>query len=179
MWFLLLLPWACDRSWGSVLLCLFLVKCCIVHPHVSSAVVQPFTATLVPSQVVANVSGGNFSGPKFLPVGGHIMAHATTTRLWFKNGPGGHRVCKIMGSPSLAAAEASFQITADGIYDSDVWQVDSLHYGVTYPVGGIPMQRCSHVVWRAIFCRIDCERYESMIKKQTGLWCLQGALSVN
>jgi meiotic recombination protein DMC1 len=40
------------------------------------------------------------------PVGGHILAHASTTRLSLRKGRGEQRICKIYDSPSLAESEA-------------------------------------------------------------------------
>jgi len=52
------------------------------------------------------------------PIGGNIMAHASTTRLYLKKGRGESRICKIYDSPCLPEAEASFSITAQGISDA-------------------------------------------------------------
>jgi DNA repair protein RAD51 len=51
------------------------------------------------------------------PIGGHIMAHASTTRLSMRKGRGEIRMCKIVDSPHLPEAEASFAISAQGITD--------------------------------------------------------------
>lgn len=71
-------------------------------------------------QVVAsNLDGGSmFAGPKLSAVGGNIMAHASTTRLWVKKGRGDTRVCKIIASPCLPEADASFSIGAEGVIDA-------------------------------------------------------------
>ena len=69
--------------------------------------------------VAANLDGGSmFAGPSIKPIGGNIMAHATTTRLWLKKGRGENRVCKIVGSPSLPERDASFSIGAEGVTDA-------------------------------------------------------------
>ena len=69
--------------------------------------------------VAANLEGGAmFAGPSVKPIGGNIMAHATTTRLWLKKGRGENRVCKIMSSPSLPERDANFAIGAEGICDA-------------------------------------------------------------
>eukprot|EP01134_Creolimax_fragrantissima_P003871 CFRG3871T1 len=49
------------------------------------------------------------------PVGGHILAHASTTRLYLRKGRGDQRICKIYDSPNLPESEAVFQITNGGI----------------------------------------------------------------
>lgn len=52
------------------------------------------------------------------PIGGNIMAHATTTRLSFRKGRGDSRVVKIYDSPSLPESECSFAISPEGIIDA-------------------------------------------------------------
>ena len=52
------------------------------------------------------------------PIGGHIMAHASTTRLYLRKGRGEQRVMKIYDSPSLPEGEAVYQITTGGIADA-------------------------------------------------------------
>ena len=51
------------------------------------------------------------------PIGGNIMAHASTTRLYFKKGRGESRICKIYDSPSLPEADCVFSLTKGGIAD--------------------------------------------------------------
>ncbi len=77
-------------------------------------------AVVVTNQVVAaNLDGGSmFAGPSVKPIGGNIMAHASTTRLWFKKGRGENRVVKIMCSPSLAEQDANFGIGPQGVCDA-------------------------------------------------------------
>lgn len=69
--------------------------------------------------VAANLDGGSmFAGPSVKPIGGNIMAHASTTRLWFKKGRGENRNVKIIASPSLPERDASFAIGTEGISDA-------------------------------------------------------------
>lgn len=51
------------------------------------------------------------------PIGGHILAHASTTRLYLKKGRGEARICKIYDSPDMPEAEAIYQISNGGIAD--------------------------------------------------------------
>lgn len=53
------------------------------------------------------------------PIGGNIMAHASTTRLYLRKGRGETRICKIYDSPCLPESEAVFAIKQDGIADAD------------------------------------------------------------
>jgi hypothetical protein len=41
------------------------------------------------------------------PIGGHVLAHASTTRLYLRKGRGETRICKIWDSPSVPEGEAS------------------------------------------------------------------------
>ncbi|KAF2897652.1 hypothetical protein ILUMI_08519 [Ignelater luminosus] len=74
---------------------------------------------VITNQVVAQVDGGvMFNADPKKPIGGNIMAHASTTRLYLRKGRGETRVCKIYDSPCLPEAEAMFAINPDGIGDA-------------------------------------------------------------
>ena len=60
--------------------------------------------------------GDHFPDPK-KPIGGNIIAHASTTRLSLKKGRGETRVCKIYDSPCLPESDCLFAINEDGIGD--------------------------------------------------------------
>ncbi|KAJ3070210.1 recombinase rad51 [Podochytrium sp. JEL0797] len=75
-------------------------------------------AVVLTNQVVAQVDGTNPFGPTSKPIGGNIIAHASTTRLFLKKGQGENRICKIYDSPNLPEAECQFSIGADGINDA-------------------------------------------------------------
>ncbi|KAH8796530.1 DNA recombination and repair protein Rad51 [Hyaloscypha finlandica] len=53
------------------------------------------------------------------PAGGHILAHASTTRLLLRKGRGEERVAKIVDSPDCPEREATYIITTGGINDPD------------------------------------------------------------
>ena len=74
-------------------------------------------AILLTNQVVANPDGMSFAKDANKPIGGNIIAHASTTRLKFKKGRGENRVCQIYDSPTLPEAEAAFSIGAAGVDD--------------------------------------------------------------
>jgi DNA repair protein RAD51 len=80
---------------------------------------QLVLACIVLQVVAANLDGGAmFAGPSVKPIGGNIMAHATTSRLWIKKGRGENRVVKIVASPSLPEREATFGIGPEGVTDA-------------------------------------------------------------
>ncbi|EKF31859.1 meiotic recombination protein DMC1, putative [Trypanosoma cruzi marinkellei] len=76
-------------------------------------------AVYITNQVVADPGGASMfvADPK-KPVGGHILAHASTTRLSLRKGRGDQRVCKIYDSPSLPEVECVFSISEQGIVDA-------------------------------------------------------------
>ncbi|KAF3939465.1 hypothetical protein ABW19_dt0204627 [Dactylella cylindrospora] len=75
-------------------------------------------AVVITNQVVAQVDGGAmFNMDPKKPIGGNIIAHASTTRLSLKKGRGETRICKIYDSPCLPESECLFAINEDGIGD--------------------------------------------------------------
>ncbi|XP_056637580.1 DNA repair protein RAD51 homolog 1 [Diorhabda sublineata] len=76
-------------------------------------------AVVITNQVVAQVDGAAmFNADPKKPIGGNIMAHASTTRLYLRKGRGETRMCKIYDSPCLPESEAMFAINSDGIGDA-------------------------------------------------------------
>ena len=75
-------------------------------------------AIFLTNQVMSDPSGGAMfvSDPK-KPVGGHVMAHASTVRLSVRKGKAEQRLIKVVQAPYLPEAEASFAISAGGIVD--------------------------------------------------------------
>eukprot|EP00461_Guttulinopsis_vulgaris_P001473 UN01473 len=80
-------------------------------------------AVLITNQVVADVGAGGLMGGGDVkkPIGGNILAHASTTRLQFRKGKGAARVAKIVDSPMLAEGEAQFKIAFAGLVDNDTF----------------------------------------------------------
>ena len=56
-------------------------------------------------------------GLQLLHAGGHVLAHASTTRVMLKKGKGEERIAKIFDSPLMPEEDAVFQITEGGIRD--------------------------------------------------------------
>ncbi|KAJ8612609.1 hypothetical protein MRB53_037345 [Persea americana] len=77
-------------------------------------------AVVITNQVVAQVDGmpGMMPDPK-KPIGGNIIAHASTTRLSLRKGRGETRICKVYDSPCLPESDCMFAIKEDGIGDPD------------------------------------------------------------
>ncbi|KAJ1921051.1 Meiotic recombination protein dmc1 [Mycoemilia scoparia] len=51
------------------------------------------------------------------PVGGNVIAHASTTRLSLRKGRGGQRIVKIYDSPDMPESEAVYEISVGGVTD--------------------------------------------------------------
>ena len=77
-------------------------------------------AVVITNQVVAQVDGNTFGGQNDKkPIGGHIMAHASQTRLSLRKGNKDTRLCKIYDSPCLPEAEEKYSISEGGIVDAN------------------------------------------------------------
>ncbi|GFP56387.1 DNA repair protein rhp51 [Trichoderma asperellum] len=77
-------------------------------------------AVVITNQVVAQVDGGPsamFNPDPKKPIGGNIIAHASTTRISLKKGRAETRIAKIYDSPCLPESDTLFAIGEDGITD--------------------------------------------------------------
>ena len=76
-------------------------------------------AVVITNQVVANPDGmATFSKDTNKPIGGNIIAHASTTRLKLKKSRGDNRICQVYDSPTLPESECVFALGAAGIEDA-------------------------------------------------------------
>jgi len=76
-------------------------------------------AVYMTNQVTADPGATMAYGDTKKPVGGNIIAHASTTRLYFKKGKGEQRICRIYDSPLIAETEVPFQLSEGGIIDAN------------------------------------------------------------
>ncbi|CAM4709467.1 unnamed protein product [Leuciscus chuanchicus] len=76
-------------------------------------------AVFVTNQMTADPGAGmTFQADPKKPIGGHILAHASTTRISLRKGRAELRIAKIFDSPDMPESEATFAITAGGIADA-------------------------------------------------------------
>jgi len=76
-------------------------------------------AVFITNQMTADPGATmSFQADPKKPVGGHILAHASTTRISLRKGRGELRIAKIYDSPDLAESEATYAITNGGIADA-------------------------------------------------------------
>jgi DNA repair protein RadA len=72
-------------------------------------------AVIVTNQVMAKPD--TFFGDPTAPIGGHIVGHTSTFRLYLRKSKGGKRVARLIDSPNLPDGEAIFMVTQEGIKD--------------------------------------------------------------
>ena len=75
-------------------------------------------AVVITNQVVANPGEMSFAKDSTKPIGGNIIAHASTTRLRLRKGRGENRICSVFDSPTLPEADAQFALSAQGVCDA-------------------------------------------------------------
>jgi meiotic recombination protein DMC1 len=85
-------------------------------------IAEEFNAVVfITNQVQSDPSGGvgaSFVQDPKKPVGGHVLAHASTWRLYLRKGRGEQRIAKIYDSPSMPEAECTYQLSNGGIIDA-------------------------------------------------------------
>lgn len=72
-------------------------------------------AVVVTNQVMARPDF--FFGDPTTPIGGHIVGHSSTFRVYLRKSKGGKRVARLIDSPSLPEGEAIFAVVKDGVTD--------------------------------------------------------------
>ncbi|TBU10564.1 DNA repair and recombination protein Rad51 [Hamiltosporidium tvaerminnensis] len=94
-------------------------------------------AVFITNQMMADPSATlSFVADPKKPIGGHVLAHASTTRIYLRKGRGETRVAKIYDSPDVPEAEAVYAITVGGI-DNAVEYRSYGYRGMDVTVGGI------------------------------------------
>ena len=58
-----------------------------------------------------------FFGDPTRPIGGNILGHSSTIRIYLRKGKGGQRIARLVDSPNLPEGEAIFFLTENGIED--------------------------------------------------------------
>jgi DNA repair protein RadA len=70
---------------------------------------------MVTNQVMAKPD--TFFGDPTKPVGGHILGHTATFRLYLRKSKGEKRIARLVDSPNLPDGEAVFSVTTEGVKD--------------------------------------------------------------
>jgi len=86
------------------------------HMHALMKVADMFNIVVyVTNQVMAKPDV--FFGDPTQAIGGHVVAHASTYRMYLRKGKKGSRVAKLVDSPSMPEGEAAFYVETGGIRD--------------------------------------------------------------
>ncbi|MHA1168063.1 MAG: DNA repair and recombination protein RadA [Candidatus Hodarchaeales archaeon] len=86
------------------------------HIHVLLRIAEVSgVAIVVTNQVSAKPD--MFFGDPTVPVGGHVLGHASQTRIYLRKSKGSRRIARIYDSPLLPEGEAVFTIAESGISD--------------------------------------------------------------
>lgn len=75
-------------------------------------------AVLVTNQVMANPA--MMFGDPTTPIGGNIVGHMSTYRIYLRRGKKDTRVAKMIDSPNLPDSETVFMVARDGLKDVDI-----------------------------------------------------------
>lgn len=70
---------------------------------------------LVTNQVMAKPD--TFFGDPTKPVGGHVLGHTATFRVYLRKSKGDKRIARLVDSPNLPDGEAVFSVTMEGLRD--------------------------------------------------------------
>jgi DNA repair protein RadA len=71
------------------------------------------TAVLVTNQVASNPD--SYFGDPTQPIGGNILGHTSTFRIYLRKSKGDKRIVRLVDAPNLADGEAVMQVTNDGL----------------------------------------------------------------
>lgn len=72
-------------------------------------------AVVVTNQVMSRPDV--FFGDPTVAIGGHVVGHAATFRIYLRKSKGGKRVGRLIDSPNLPEGEAIFKVTMEGVMD--------------------------------------------------------------
>ncbi|UZE92845.1 MAG: DNA repair and recombination protein RadA [Methanosarcinales archaeon] len=72
-------------------------------------------AVVVTNQVMSKPDA--FFGDPTRPIGGHILGHTATFRIYLRKSKGEKRIARLVDSPSLPEGEAVFSVTTEGVRD--------------------------------------------------------------
>jgi len=86
------------------------------HMHILSKLASVYNICVyVTNQVMAKPD--QFFGDPTEAIGGHIVAHNSTFRLYLRKGKAGSRVAKLVDSPNLPDGEAPYRVVEEGLID--------------------------------------------------------------
>ncbi|MBI3027767.1 DNA repair and recombination protein RadA [Candidatus Woesearchaeota archaeon] len=88
------------------------------HMHILMKLADMYNLSVyVTNQVMAKPD--MFFGDPTQAIGGHIVAHASTFRIYLRKGKKGTRVAKLIDAPNMPEGECSFYVDETGIKDTE------------------------------------------------------------
>jgi DNA repair protein RadA len=86
------------------------------HVHMLQKMAEKYNlAVYVTNQVMDNP--GILFGDPTTPIGGHVLAHSSTYRIYVRKSKEDKRIARLVDSPNLPEGEAVFKVTAKGLGD--------------------------------------------------------------
>lgn len=86
------------------------------HVHALQKLADKFNlAVYITNQVMDNP--GIMFGDPTTPIGGHVLAHAATYRIYLRKGKEEKRIARLVDSPNMPEGECVFKVTPKGIAD--------------------------------------------------------------
>lgn len=73
-------------------------------------------AVYMTNQVMSDPSGAMTGADPRKPIGGNILGHMSTTRIYMKKGKGEMRICKIVDSPLVAEKDAQVLLVIQALF---------------------------------------------------------------
>ncbi len=86
------------------------------HLHVLQKLADTYNAIVYVTNQVMSRPDMLFGDPT-AAVGGHVLHHAATFRIYLRKSKGDTRICKLVDSPNLPDGEAVIKVTTEGIGD--------------------------------------------------------------
>lgn len=86
------------------------------HLHTLQRLADVHNAAVFVTNQIQEDPGVLFGNP-IKPIGGHVLAHAATFRLYVRKSKGEKRIIKLIDSPCLPEGETVFTVTSEGIRD--------------------------------------------------------------
>jgi DNA repair protein RadA len=86
------------------------------HIHLLQKLSDKFNLAVYFTNQVMDNPGILFGDPT-VPIGGHVIAHAATYRVYLRKGKEMKRIARMVDSPNLPEGEAIFRVTPEGVDD--------------------------------------------------------------
>lgn len=86
------------------------------HVHDLQRLADEYNLAVYVTNQVMDDPGMMFGDPT-KPIGGHVLAHASTYRIYLRKGKDEKRIARLVDSPNLPEGECVFKVTKNGISD--------------------------------------------------------------